>query len=220
LPELRKARQVSVRDYDAPEGSDAGIAVKRRKACEGAAETLKSGQDVWLRRGATLTDVTLIAGLANLPFDRVRIEQIDIGGSDGLKVALRYSDGVHPYRPGYDVFEPEGEDEPLSAEEALAGINLIRNSIVGAQAINWSEHIYPLVALLNRAGMQGLPYPEAKKNIGMLIDFRDEATALLKDAQEAVMDRGHVDVPAPDDNIVQRIDEFLERTGAADERAD
>jgi hypothetical protein len=37
---------------------------------------------------------------------------------------------------------------------ALAKINAIRNSIIGCQSINWSEHIYPLVAALNEAGIQ------------------------------------------------------------------
>ena len=32
--------------------------------------------------------------------------------------------------------------------DALDEINDIRNSIIGLQAINWSEHIYPLVAVL------------------------------------------------------------------------
>jgi hypothetical protein len=53
---------------------------------------------------------------------------------------------------------------------ALAKINAIRDSIVGHQQINWSEHIYPLVAALNEAGVKGLEYPEAKANIGTLHD--------------------------------------------------
>ena len=81
----------------------------------------------------------------------------------------------------YENSEPEGSG-PITAEQALEGINRIRNSIVGSQNINWSEHIYPLVALLNRAGQQGLSYPEARKNIGTLIDFRDEALVLLRAA--------------------------------------
>lgn len=72
-------------------------------------------------------------------------------------------------------------DDPISAEEALAGINEIRNSIVGLQTVNWSEHIYPLVDLLNRAGQEGLSYPEAKANFGTILDQRNEALRLLEE---------------------------------------
>jgi hypothetical protein len=53
-------------------------------------------------------------------------------------------------------------------EKFLLKINDIRNSIIGFQMISWSEHIYPLVATLNEAGVKGLHYPEAKKNNGTL----------------------------------------------------
>ena len=39
------------------------------------------------------------------------------------------------------------ERDALSA--ALGKINDIRNSIIATQSVNWSEHIYPLVAVLN-----------------------------------------------------------------------
>lgn len=81
----------------------------------------------------------------------------------------------HPYAQ----YEPDG-DGPISSEEALAGIDKIRNSIVGLQNINWSEHIYPLVALLDRAGYKGLPYPENKQNFGTLLNTYVEAVNLLK----------------------------------------
>lgn len=45
---------------------------------------------------------------------------------------------------------------------ALDKINAIRNSIIGFQTVNWSEHIYPLVAALKEAGLDGLPYHEAR----------------------------------------------------------
>lgn len=84
-------------------------------------------------------------------------------------------------RCGYDAqFEPLGNG-PITPEEALEGINKIRNSIVGLQTINWSEHIYPLVSLLNRAGLEGMPYPEAKANFGTCLDQRNKAIALLKE---------------------------------------
>lgn len=76
-------------------------------------------------------------------------------------------------------------DEALAraeaAEEALAKINVIRNSIVGTQTLNWSEHVYPLVAALNEAGVKGLPYPEAKASVGTLIEQRDALREALED---------------------------------------
>ncbi len=51
-------------------------------------------------------------------------------------------------------------------QKALEKINAIRNSIIGGQTINWSEHIYPLVAALKEAGIEGMDYPEARENFG------------------------------------------------------
>ena len=73
---------------------------------------------------------------------------------------------------------------------ALAKINVIRNSIVGAQTMNWSEHIYPLVAALNVAGYEGQPYPEARAYIGSVLDQRDAAEARAKHA-EAELETAH-----------------------------
>lgn len=63
------------------------------------------------------------------------------------------------------------------AEAALTKINEIRNSIVGSQTINFSEHLYPLVAALNEAGFAGLPYPEARANVGTLLARAERAEA-------------------------------------------
>jgi hypothetical protein len=60
--------------------------------------------------------------------------------------------------------------EQVSEREALAKINEIRNSIIGLQKLNWSEHVYPLVAALDAAGYEGMPYPEARKNFGTLLE--------------------------------------------------
>jgi hypothetical protein len=49
-------------------------------------------------------------------------------------------------------------------------VNAIRNSIIGAQRMNWSEHAYPLVAALDEAGFVGLEYPKARANVGTLIE--------------------------------------------------
>lgn len=61
-------------------------------------------------------------------------------------------------------------------------VNAIRNSIIGMQGFNFSEHLYPLVAALNAAGFAGAEYPEARANLGTLIEQRDAA-----EAQAAVM---------------------------------
>lgn len=52
----------------------------------------------------------------------------------------------------------------------LAKINDIRNSIIGCQKMNWSEHIYPLVAALNEAGIEGQNYPEAREYVGTMLE--------------------------------------------------
>lgn len=58
---------------------------------------------------------------------------------------------------------------------ALTKLNEIRNSIVGIQGFNFSEHASPMVVALNEAGFEGLPYPEAKANVGTLIERATQA---------------------------------------------
>lgn len=73
---------------------------------------------------------------------------------------------------------------------ALTKINEIRNSIVGAQTFNFSEHAYPLVEALKEAGFEGLPYPEARANVGTLIEraTKSEAEVVkLRTALEALV---------------------------------
>jgi len=54
-------------------------------------------------------------------------------------------------------------------------VNAIRNSIVGLQCFNFSEHAYPLVAALNEAGFAGTPYPDARANVGTLLERANKA---------------------------------------------
>ncbi len=71
-------------------------------------------------------------------------------------------------------------EENKQLKAALDKINLIRNSIVGLQTINWSEHIYPLVAALDEAGcVVGMSYPENRKNFGTMLERTNTAEALL-----------------------------------------
>ena len=55
----------------------------------------------------------------------------------------------------------------------------IRNSIVGTQNINWSAHIYPLVAALNEAGFEGEGYDVAHEKAVTLIQQRNELALAL-----------------------------------------
>lgn len=66
-------------------------------------------------------------------------------------------------------------------EAALSRINGIRNSIVGAQNVNWSEHIYPLVRILNEAGFEGMGYEEARSSVGTLIERTEAAKAKVEE---------------------------------------
>lgn len=73
-----------------------------------------------------------------------------------------------------------------TAEAALQKINAIRNSIIAFQTINWSEHIYPLVAALEEAGIEGMDYPEAKANVGTTLERTLKAEAGLDEARKVI----------------------------------
>lgn len=60
---------------------------------------------------------------------------------------------------------------------ALTKVSAIRDSIVGRQGFNWSEHAYPLVAALGEVGFKGAGYEIAKKNLGTLIEQIEAAEA-------------------------------------------
>jgi len=52
------------------------------------------------------------------------------------------------------------EARVLKAEAALAKISAIRDDIIKTQRLGWSSHVYPLVAALTEAGVEGQPYAE------------------------------------------------------------
>ncbi len=60
---------------------------------------------------------------------------------------------------------------------ALTKVSAIRDSIVGMQGFHFSEHAYPLVAVLDGAGYKGAGYEISRANLGTLIEQRDKATA-------------------------------------------
>ena len=68
-------------------------------------------------------------------------------------------------------------------------VNAIRDSIVGAQALNWSEHAYPLVAALDEAGFVGKGYEIARANLGTLIEQIKKAEAEVERLRDTVRKR-------------------------------
>jgi len=75
----------------------------------------------------------------------------------------------------------EACEQPVAGEDglrvALVKIDAIRNSIIGFQNVGWSDHIYPLVAALEKAGFRGLGYEKAKANVQAMLDERAELEA-------------------------------------------
>jgi len=93
------------------------------------------------------------------------------------------------FRAGFLAARPaptaeKGQDE--KNKTALLKINDIRNSIIGFQKINWSEHIYPLVAALDEAGIEGMGYPKAREYYGSLMERCNKAEAALEGLREAL----------------------------------
>ena len=87
-----------------------------------------------------------------------------------------------------DNIELRAEVAKLRA--ALRKVDAIRDSIVGTQTFNWSEHAYPLVAALNEAGYPGAGHEIASKNMGTLIEqiiaAEAEIVRLKRELQEAL----------------------------------
>jgi len=90
-----------------------------------------------------------------------------------------------------DARSPVAAPQPdVSARDAaLAKINEIRNSIIGCQTVNWSAHVYPLVAALEEAGIAGEGWEVASKKAQTLLDransAEDELAALKSAAPES-----------------------------------
>ena len=62
------------------------------------------------------------------------------------------------------------EERAEKVERSLAKINDIRDSIVGSGTVNWSEHVYPLVAVLDEAGFEGKSHEEVSKDFGTVLE--------------------------------------------------
>lgn len=71
--------------------------------------------------------------------------------------------GLDPARVGEDGAELAAlRAEVERLRTAMRAIDDVRNSIIGHQTVNWSAHVYPLVAALQAAGYPGAGYDEAR----------------------------------------------------------
>lgn len=70
----------------------------------------------------------------------------------------------------YEVIRKRDSQRIATLTAALSKINDVRNSIIGSQQVNWSEHVYPLVAALNAAGIEGMEYPAAKERFATTME--------------------------------------------------
>lgn len=105
----------------------------------------------------------------------LRLER-DLAAAKELLVHLRCDTG--------ETWEDEcmrARRERDKVKEALTRISAIRDDIIGRQSVNWSAHIYPLVAALGDAGFEGVGYDVAReKSITAESDLA-AAVALLED---------------------------------------
>jgi hypothetical protein len=93
--------------------------------------------------------------------------------------------------------------ETVSHREALERINQIRNSMIGTQSLNWSEHVYPLVAALQDAGFEGMSYPEAREYYGTLVERAVKAENALAEIKKIALAVKPADVPQELGHIVR-----------------
>lgn len=88
------------------------------------------------------------------------------------------------------VSSPAPAADPLRV--ALEKVNAIRNNIIGAQGVNWSRDIYPLVAALEEAGFAGEGYDVARARLlaeheaALAPDPRDATIAKLREALKRI----------------------------------
>ncbi len=71
-------------------------------------------------------------------------------------------------------------DSHEEMRETLDQINKLRNDAVGLQSCGISSFLYPLVAILGDAGIEGEGYDVARERINTIFTQRDEALTLLK----------------------------------------
>ena len=128
-----------------------------------------------------------------------------------LEATIKERDALRRERDAYRKAKQENDerfmierDEARAERDryhvALTKISAIRDSIVGMQGFNFSEHAYPLVAALDEAGFKGAGYEIARANLGTLIEQRNRAEA-ERDQARAELEhlRGLINTPRTDD---------------------
>ena len=91
----------------------------------------------------------------------------------------------------HDLLDVQEVIRKLSAEvrrleASLKKIDEIRNSLIGTQTVNWSAHIYPLVAALAEAGYEGESYDVAREKAKTLIEQRNDAISRAEQAESSL----------------------------------
>lgn len=103
---------------------------------------------------------------------------------------------------------PKAVMENEKFKKALHKINDIRNSIIGYQKINWSAHIYPLVAALNEAGFEGEGYEKSRLMAKTQLDRISDLEAQLVKAKELLFNANGF-IPFYQFELKQEIESFL-----------
>jgi len=98
----------------------------------------------------------------------------------GDTLVILRPDEMRQIEAGWKARAEAAEAELKKLRGGLTKISAIRDSIVGFQSVGWSEHIYPLVAVLHDVGFDGVGYDEARKETRTLLD-RAEASEALAD---------------------------------------
>jgi hypothetical protein len=99
-------------------------------------------------------------------------------------------------------------DECERLRFALERISAIRDSIVGMQGFNFSEHAYPLVAALDAAGFKGAGHDIARENLGTLIEQRAALESDLSTVRASLaeaLEIAHQATPPEHDDVHARI---------------
>lgn len=124
------------------------------------------------------------------------------------KAVADATDYIGPEDPPRLVAHCEAMASRLAlARTCLAKVNEIRNSIIGLQAFNWSEHMYPLVAALQAAGIEGMGYDAARPYFGTMLERTIKAEGELAEARGRIAELESVAAAAYergfDDHVAQ-----------------
>lgn len=109
---------------------------------------------------------------------RERFRRISDSWNGHLFVKVQSNSRDDPYYgANATLAAPDLAAEVERLKSALTKISGIRDSIIGCQKVNWSEHVYPLVAALDAAGFEGASYEVARDQIGTLLERTNKAEA-------------------------------------------